>query len=127
MLEVHFSLRGPLDSEYQGGAYHGKILLPKEYPFRAPHVQMITPSGRFETNVNICFSFTAFHPETWSPAVGFGPCVIGLQSLFTAYKENAVGMITKVNLKDVAKYREESKMYMCPKCNIGHANLFKTE
>lgn len=34
------------------------------------------PSGRFEINQNICFSFTAFHPETWSVAVNFNALCI---------------------------------------------------
>lgn len=78
MLEVHFTVRGPLNSVYEGGLYHGKLLLPKEYPFKAPDVIMITPSGRFEVGKKLCFSFTSYHPESWSPAIGFGPIIIAL-------------------------------------------------
>ena len=38
----------------------------------ALHVQsicMLTPSGRFEPNTNLCLSMTDFHPESWSPSV----------------------------------------------------------
>ncbi|KAH0575521.1 Ubiquitin-conjugating enzyme E2 [Spironucleus salmonicida] len=125
MLDIHFSVRGPLNTEYQGGAYHGQLLLPKEYPFRAPHVRMITPSGRFETNTNICFSFTAFHPEQWSPAVGFGPIIIGLQSLFQEYKERAVGMISNPSQSEIKKCVETSQSFSCPKCAISHVGMFK--
>ena len=127
LLEIHFSVRGPLATEYEGGWYHGKLLLPKEYPFRAPNVQMLTPSGRFETNKNICFSFTAFHPETWSPAVGLGPIIISLQSLFDAYSERAVGMISNVNHDEVKRLAKESIKYHCPRCNICHASFVETD
>lgn len=37
----------------QGGIYHGRILMPAEYPFKPPAFVMLTPSGRFETGVKI--------------------------------------------------------------------------
>lgn len=123
LLEIHFSVRGPLDTEYEGGWYHGRILLPKEYPFKAPNVQLLTPSGRFETNKNICFSFTSFHPETWSPAVGLGPIIISLQSLFDAYQERAIGMISNVDINEVKRLAKESLKYHCPRCNVCHASF----
>lgn len=29
---------GPLDSEYEGGLYHGVIFLPDEYPMKPPNI-----------------------------------------------------------------------------------------
>ena len=37
----------------QGGIYHGRILLPSEYPFKPPSFLMLTPNGRFETGVKV--------------------------------------------------------------------------
>jgi len=37
----------------QGGIYHGRILLPPEYPFKPPSFIMLTPNGRFETGVKV--------------------------------------------------------------------------
>jgi len=127
LLEIHFSLRGPLETEYEGGWYHGRLILPKQYPYKPPKVQLLTESGRFETNKDICFSFTNFHPETWSPAVGLGPIVIALQSLFTAYDEHAVGMIEKIDKAEIARCVEESKKYSCPRCSICHASFAQQE
>jgi ubiquitin-conjugating enzyme E2 J1 len=42
IFEWHFTLRGPLDSCYKGGLYHGRIILPPEYPFKPPHIIMLT-------------------------------------------------------------------------------------
>ena len=30
---------------------------------------MLTPSGRFVPNTNLCLSMTDFHPESWNPMV----------------------------------------------------------
>lgn len=78
--------RGPPDSPYAGGEYHGVLLFPSEYPFKPPGIkvrspscaacdrlltkalfdQMYTPSGRFQPDKKICFSMSDFHPGTVS-------------------------------------------------------------
>jgi ubiquitin-protein ligase len=63
----HFSFRGVKNSLYESGIYHGRILLPKDYPTSPPRVQLMTPSGRFKPFADICLSASAFHPETWTP------------------------------------------------------------
>ena len=35
LLEWHYCLEGASDTAYAGGTYHGKIIFPKEYPFKA--------------------------------------------------------------------------------------------
>jgi hypothetical protein len=71
--------RGPPDSPFAGGEYHGVLLFPSEYPFKPPGIkvlfksglipnlnslryQMLTPSGRFQPSKKICFSMSDFHP-----------------------------------------------------------------
>lgn len=70
LLEWHFTIRGPPDTEFEGGVYHGRIVLPPEYPFKPPNIMLLTPNGRFEIRKMICLSISAFHPETWQPAWG---------------------------------------------------------
>jgi hypothetical protein len=48
LYEWHFTFAGPPDTVFEGGIYHGRVLLPADYPASAPHVQMMTPNGRFE-------------------------------------------------------------------------------
>ena len=67
LLRWHFSVKGPANSCFTNGVYHGRILLPKDYPMSPPRVQMLTPSGRFHPGEDICLSASAFHPETWTP------------------------------------------------------------
>jgi hypothetical protein len=54
--------RGPPDSPYDGGEYHGVLLFPPEYPFKPPGIKMFTPSGRFQQDRRICMSMSDFHP-----------------------------------------------------------------
>jgi ubiquitin-protein ligase len=61
----HFSFRGC--GIYEAGVYHGRILLPKDYPATPPRVQLWTPSGRFIPYADICLSASAYHPESWTP------------------------------------------------------------
>ena len=67
LLRWHFSVAGPSSSVYEGGVYHGRVLLPKDYPGNPPRVQMLTPSGRFVCGADICLSASSYHPETWTP------------------------------------------------------------
>ena len=46
-FEWHFTIRGPEQTDFEGGFYHGVITLPSSYPFRPPFIEFLTPSGRF--------------------------------------------------------------------------------
>jgi ubiquitin-protein ligase len=61
----HFSFRGSGDV-FGKGIYHGRIVLPKDYPLSPPRVQLWTPSGRFKPGVDICLSASSYHPESWT-------------------------------------------------------------
>uniref|UniRef100_A0A5B6ZKI2 Putative ubiquitin-conjugating enzyme E2 32 n=1 Tax=Davidia involucrata TaxID=16924 RepID=A0A5B6ZKI2_DAVIN len=68
ILEWQFAIRGPSDTEFEGGIYHGRIQLPAEYPFQPPSFMLLTPNGRFETQTKICLSISNHHPEHWQPS-----------------------------------------------------------
>ncbi|RHZ00062.1 hypothetical protein DYB26_004575 [Aphanomyces astaci] len=42
MFDWHFTIRGPRDTEFAGGVYHGRILLPSDYPFKPPNIILLT-------------------------------------------------------------------------------------
>ena len=67
LLRWHFSVMGSPNSEYDGGIYHGRVLLPRDYPGSPPRVQLLTPSGRFIPGHDICLSASNYHPESWTP------------------------------------------------------------
>lgn len=35
-------MRGPPDSDFDGGVYHGRIVLPPEYPMKPPSIILLT-------------------------------------------------------------------------------------
>ncbi|KAJ1959818.1 Ubiquitin-conjugating enzyme E2 6 [Dipsacomyces acuminosporus] len=92
ILEWHYVLRGPPDTPYAGGEYHGKLKFPSDYPYKPPAIQMITPSGRFQTNTNICMSMSNFHPNTWNPAWSVATILNGMLS-FMVEDEVTTGSI----------------------------------
>lgn len=122
IFEWHFTLRGPQGTEFESGSYHGRILLPAEYPFRPPSLMLLTPNGRWECNkkvsnhpsstteqlmsqtltvlpvmmiqlaLQICLTFTGFHEEMWQPAWGVRTALLGVQAFMSARAEAATGV-----------------------------------
>lgn len=80
ILEWHYVIKGPEDSPYHGGYYHGTLLFTKEFPFKPPSIYMTTPNGRFKTNKRLCLSISDFHPDTWNPAWSVATILTGLLS-----------------------------------------------
>ncbi len=42
LFEWHFTIQGPQGTEFEGGRYHGRILLPTEYPMKPPSIILMT-------------------------------------------------------------------------------------
>ncbi|NP_001188113.1 ubiquitin-conjugating enzyme E2 J2 [Ictalurus punctatus] len=92
ILEWHYVVRGPEKTPYEGGYYHGKLVFPREFPFKPPSIYMITPNGRFKCNTRLCLSITDFHPDTWNPAWSVSTILTGLLS-FMVEKGPTLGSI----------------------------------
>ncbi|KIM38326.1 hypothetical protein M413DRAFT_244583 [Hebeloma cylindrosporum] len=118
ILTWNFLIRGPPDSPFAGGEYHGVLLFPPEYPFKPPGIKMFTPSGRFYPDKKICFSMSDFHPASWNPAWSVATILTGLLSFMLsdemttgsvtttdAYKRNAAAKSHRFNLES-SKFKE---------------------
>lgn len=92
ILEWHYVVTGPENTPYEGGLYHGKLVFPREFPFKPPSIYMITPNGRFKTNTRLCLSISDFHPDTWNPAWSVSTILTGLLS-FMIEKSPTLGSI----------------------------------
>ncbi|XP_078498507.1 ubiquitin-conjugating enzyme E2 J2 isoform X2 [Lissotriton helveticus] len=92
ILEWHYVVWGPEMTPYEGGYYHGKLIFPREFPFKPPSIYMITPNGRFKCNTRLCLSITDFHPDTWNPAWSVSTILTGLLS-FMVEKGPTLGSI----------------------------------
>ena len=42
LFEWHFTVRGPSETDFEGGIYHGRIVLPTEYPMKPPNIILLT-------------------------------------------------------------------------------------
>lgn len=42
LFNWHFTIRGPKESDFEKGIYHGKIIFPVEYPFKPPDLYFLT-------------------------------------------------------------------------------------
>lgn len=115
MLEWHFSIRGADGTDFEGGLYHGRILLPPDYPFKPPHILFLTPSGRFETHTKICLSFSAYHPELWQPAWGIRLILEALISFLPTKADGAIGALDWSSAERKA-LAVKSIDFCCPTC-----------
>ena len=80
ILEWHYVIEGMKGTPFEGGWYHGIVTFPKEYPYKPPSIQMVTPNGRFKTCTALCLSMSDFHPESWNPLWSVGTILMGLHS-----------------------------------------------
>jgi ubiquitin-conjugating enzyme E2 J1 len=115
LFEWHFTVRGPADTDFAGGIYHGRIVLPAEYPFKPPNIILLTPNGRFETHKKICLSISSHHPETWLPAWGIRLILEALIAFLPTRGEGALGALdyTPSERRALAK---KSIEFACPIC-----------
>ncbi|KAL1709893.1 ubiquitin-conjugating enzyme/RWD-like protein [Schizophyllum commune] len=124
IFEWHCTIRGPADTEFEGGLYHFRITLPPEYPFRPPSIIMLTPNGRFELNTKICISFTNYHEELWQPAWGVRTAIVGLQGFFPLKGTNAVGLgAVEYPPAERRRLAKASREWTCPQCQQRNLDL----
>lgn len=115
MFEWHFTIRGAEGTDFEGGIYHGRILLPAEYPYKPPHIMFLTPSGRFETNTKVCLSFSAYHPELWQPAWGIRLILEALISFLPTPGDGAIGALD-YKPSERKRLAKASQTWSCPTC-----------
>ncbi|KAF9009345.1 ubiquitin-conjugating enzyme/RWD-like protein [Cyathus striatus] len=124
IFEWHCTLRGPPGTEFEGGLYHFRILLPAEYPFRPPSIMVLTPNGRFELNTKVCISFTNYHEELWQPAWGVRTAIIGLQGFFPLKGQAAVGVGSiEYPSSERKRLAALSRDWVCPHCQQSNFEL----
>ncbi|RCI13480.1 hypothetical protein L249_5489 [Ophiocordyceps polyrhachis-furcata BCC 54312] len=115
LFEWHFTFRGPPNSVYSQGIYHGRIILPPTYPLRPPSFRFTTPNGRFEANREICLSISGHHEETWQPAWGIRTALVALRSFM---ETDAKGQLGGIDTTDAVRRRlaQDSGSFRCLTC-----------
>ncbi|PGH09685.1 hypothetical protein AJ80_07636 [Polytolypa hystricis UAMH7299] len=121
-FDWHFTLAGPpTPSPYAGGIYHGRIVLPPQYPLRPPSFRFLTPSGRFEVNREICLSISGHHEETWQPAWGIRTALTAIRSFMEG---DAKGQVGGIDAKEEVRreWARRSRSWTCEVCAAGRTN-----
>ena len=115
LFECLFIIRGPTSTPYADGAYHGRIILPQQYPLRPPSFRFLTPSGRFESNREICLSISGHHEETWQPAWGIRTALWALRAFMEGGAKGQVGGM-EMGEAERRRLAEESRAWKCLGC-----------
>jgi ubiquitin-conjugating enzyme E2 J1 len=115
-FEWHFTIRGPPQTPFEGGFYHGVITLPSSYPFKPPYIVFLTPSGRFQVKEKICLTFTNYHPEHWQPAWTIRNILQALVSFMPVDEDNmSIGAITGTK-EERQRLAKKSVDFVCDQC-----------
>eukprot|EP01129_Flabellula_baltica_P017699 TRINITY_DN98_c0_g1_i2.p1 TRINITY_DN98_c0_g1~~TRINITY_DN98_c0_g1_i2.p1 ORF type:complete len:285 (+),score=67.91 TRINITY_DN98_c0_g1_i2:198-1052(+) len=126
LFEWHFTFRGPRGTEFEGGIYHGRILLPAEYPLKPPDVIFLTPNGRFEVNKKICLSISSYHKETWLPSWSIRTALLALIGFMPTPGNGAIGALD-VPENERRYLARKSKTWVCNRCGSENANALPPE
>ena len=112
----HFTIRGPPDTEFEGGLYHGIIKLPMSYPNRPPSIMFLTPNGRFDVNMDVCLSMTQYHKEEWQAAWTIRSMLEAIIAFFPVKEEhNAIGALDS-SVESRKHFAKLSVKYKCDIC-----------
>lgn len=115
LFEWHFTVRGPPDTEFDGGIYHGRIIMPAEYPMKPPNIIFLTPNGRFETNKKICLSISGHHPETWQPSWSIRTALLAIIGFMPTPASGTIGSLD-YTAQERANLAKTSQFYDCAEC-----------
>lgn len=115
LFEWHFTVRGPPESDFDDGLYHGRIVLPPQYPMKPPSIILLTPNGRFETYKKICLSISGHHPESWQPSWSIRTALLAIIGFMPTHGNGAIGSLdyTPAERKVLAK---NSHSWSCDVC-----------
>jgi ubiquitin-conjugating enzyme E2 J1 len=117
-------LRGPPETPYANGIYHGRITLPPTYPMRPPSFRFLSPSGRFEVNREICLSISDHHEDTWQPAWGVRTAVVALRGFMESEPGGQVGAL-ECPESQRRLIAEQSRCWRCETCAKSNLEILK--
>ncbi|KAF8362403.1 ubc-6 [Pristionchus pacificus] len=124
LFEWHFTVRGPADSDFDGGIYHGRMIFPAEYPMKPPNIILLTPNGRFELNKKICLSISGYHPETWLPSWSIRTALLAIIGFMPTSGKGAIGS-ADYPAKERKKLALQSKKWKCTECAVEMDQVLK--
>ncbi|XP_060534476.1 ubiquitin-conjugating enzyme E2 J1-like [Cylas formicarius] len=115
LFEWHFTVRGPSGTEFESGFYHGRILLPSQYPMQPPNIILLTPNGRFEINKKICLSISGHHPESWQPSWSIRTALLALIAFMPTQAQGTIGSL-EYTAEERQVLAKKSRNWECSIC-----------
>lgn len=116
-FEWHFTIRGPADSPFSGGIYHGRIRLPPDYPKKPPYIVFLTENGRWEINQKICLSVSSFHPEAWNPGWSIRTVLLAMIGFMPTKPGGAIASLD-YSAEERRRLAGLSRSFVCDVCKI---------
>eukprot|EP00834_Sanchytrium_tribonematis_P000049 NODE_2_length_91304_cov_0.692462.p49 type:complete len:193 gc:universal NODE_2_length_91304_cov_0.692462:36310-36888(+) len=126
MNDVHYTIRGPTDSIYENGLYHGRLLIPSQYPLKPPSIYFMTPNGRFAIDTKICLSISDFHEESWNPSWSLRTALLAISAFMNQETPGAIGYI-QVNEPERKRMTKLSRTWECPMCKQPNNHFLQVE
>jgi ubiquitin-protein ligase len=112
----YFILKGMSYSDYTGGFFIGKIILPNDYPDKAPDFYMLTPNGRFQIDSKICITISGYHQENWNPSWNIGSMLVGMISIMADD--------TTAGISHIKRSKKERKGFVDQSFNFNKKNYY---
>uniref|UniRef100_A0A1I7VF99 UBIQUITIN_CONJUGAT_2 domain-containing protein n=1 Tax=Loa loa TaxID=7209 RepID=A0A1I7VF99_LOALO len=126
LFEWHFTVRGPADTDFENGIYHGRILLPVDYPMKPPSVILLTPNGRFQLNQKICLSISGHHPESWQPSWSIRTALLALIGFMPTHAAGALGSLEYPS-EERRRLAKISHEWVCKECGLCMRNALASK
>ncbi|OAD61526.1 Ubiquitin-conjugating enzyme E2 J1 [Eufriesea mexicana] len=99
LFEWHFTVQGPPSTDFEGGVYHGRILLPPEYPMKPPNIIFIS----------------GYHPETWQPSWSIRTALLALIAFMPTPGNRTIGSLDH-STEERQKLAKKSLSWQCDTC-----------
>jgi len=119
-------MRGPKNTEFEGGVYHGKIILPADYPLKPPDIIFLTPNGRFDVGKKICLTISSHHAETWFPSWSVRTVILAIIGFFPTRGDGAIASLDWSRAERV-KLAQSSLGWKCNKCGTYNITALPAE
>lgn len=117
LFEWHFTVRGPEGTDFQGGVYHGRIIVPPDYPMKPPDIIVLTPNGRFTVGKKICLSISGYHPETWQPSWSIRTALLAIIGFMPTPGHGTIGSLDYTP-QERRQLAQKSVSFCCDVCGL---------
>ena len=103
-----------IEIEDNKSEYLGQMIFPNNFPFTAPRIKFITPTGFFRQDEDVCLTLVShIHNEQWTPIWRIHTILIAIKSfLYDQIKEHPEHKKYSDTSLEFNKARPEIKMFL---------------